>query len=74
MKPLLISRLALICSPAITQVSSTFPLSIPQECFELARREGVPTLIYNKYQAAIYNKISSGKSAAEIGFAQRACP
>jgi hypothetical protein len=29
----------------------TFPVSIPQECFELAQREGVPVVIENKYQA-----------------------
>ena len=29
-----------------------YPVTIPQECFELAQREGVPTVIENKYQAA----------------------
>ena len=29
-----------------------FPVSIPEECVELANREGVPTVIENKYQAA----------------------
>jgi hypothetical protein len=29
-----------------------FPVSVPQECVELANREGVPTLIENRYQAA----------------------
>ena len=28
-----------------------FPVSIPQECFELAQREGVPTVMENRYQA-----------------------
>jgi hypothetical protein len=28
-----------------------FPVSVPQECFELAQREGVPVLIENRYQA-----------------------
>jgi hypothetical protein len=36
-------------TPAFAEVN--FPISIPQECFELAQREGVPTLIQNKYQA-----------------------
>ena len=31
---------------------SIFPVSVPQECVELANREGVPTLIQNRYQAA----------------------
>ena len=41
-----------MCTPAIAQVTSTFPFSIPQECFELARRERVPIVLNNKYQAA----------------------
>jgi hypothetical protein len=32
--------------------SASFPISVPQECFSLAQREGVPTLIQNRYQAA----------------------
>jgi hypothetical protein len=36
-------------TPAFAEVS--FPISVPQECFELAQREGVPTVIQNKYQA-----------------------
>ncbi len=31
---------------------SIFPVSVPQECVELANREGVPTVIENRYQAA----------------------
>ena len=31
---------------------SIFPVSVPQECIELANREGVPTIIENRYQAA----------------------
>jgi len=38
-----------VTTPAFAEV--TFPISIPQECFELAQREGVPTMIQNKYQA-----------------------
>lgn len=30
---------------------SIFPVSVPQECMELANREGVPTVIENRYQA-----------------------
>lgn len=36
-------------TPALAEIS--FPIAIPQECFELAQREGVPTMIQNKYQA-----------------------
>ena len=39
-----------LSTPAMAEV--VFPVSIPQECFELANREGVPTVIENKYQAA----------------------
>jgi hypothetical protein len=39
-----------LSTPAVAE--SIFPVSIPQECVELANREGVPTLIENKYQAA----------------------
>lgn len=39
-----------LSTPAMAEVA--FPVSIPQECVELASREGVPTVIENKYQAA----------------------
>jgi len=39
-----------LSTPAIAEV--VFPVSIPQECVELANREGVPVVIENKYQAA----------------------
>jgi hypothetical protein len=39
-----------LSTPAMAEV--VFPVSIPQECFELANREGVPTVIENRYQAA----------------------
>ena len=38
-----------VTTPALTEV--TFPISVPQECFELAQREGVPTVLQNRYQA-----------------------
>ncbi len=38
--------------PAFAGNSIPYPVSIPQECMELAQREGVPTLIENEYQAA----------------------
>jgi hypothetical protein len=41
--------LLLYVGPAKAEVQ--FPVQIPQECFELAHREGVPTLIQNRYQA-----------------------
>ena len=36
-----------VTSPAMAEVI-TFPISIPQECFELAQREGVPVVIESK--------------------------
>ena len=38
-------------SSAKAEVTATYPVSIPQECVELAQREGVPVVIENKYQA-----------------------
>ena len=35
--------------PALAE-ETMYPVSIPQECFELAAREGVPTVIENRYQ------------------------
>jgi hypothetical protein len=32
--------------------SAVFPISVPPECISLAQREGVPTMIENRYQAA----------------------
>jgi hypothetical protein len=44
--------LVLFATPAAAAEAIKYPVSIPQECFELARREGVPTMIESKYQAA----------------------
>jgi hypothetical protein len=44
------AMMCLVTVPAIA-ASSPFPVSVPQECFELAQREGVPVLIENRYQA-----------------------
>jgi hypothetical protein len=48
-----------LMTAALTFVLSTpvaaevvYPVSIPQECVELANREGVPVVIENRYQAA----------------------
>ena len=38
-----------LSTPVMAEV--VFPVSIPQECVELANREGVPTVIENRYQA-----------------------
>jgi hypothetical protein len=38
-----------VSSPALAKV--TYPVAVPQECVELARREGVPLMIENRYQA-----------------------
>jgi hypothetical protein len=44
--------LSLVASaPAMAEVAVMFPISIPQECVELAQREGVPIVIENRYQA-----------------------
>ena len=40
-----------VTSPAASAGSASFPIYVPQECFELAQREGVPTVILNKFQA-----------------------
>ena len=47
----LTAALVLFATPAAAADAVQYPVSIPQECFELARREGVPTLIESKYQA-----------------------
>jgi hypothetical protein len=36
-------------SPALAKV--TYPVPVPQECVELAQREGVPLMIETRYQA-----------------------
>jgi hypothetical protein len=44
--------LSLVASaPAMADAAVMFPISIPQECVELAQREGVPIVIENRYQA-----------------------
>ena len=40
-----------IATPVAAAESVKLPITIPQECFELAQREGVPTVIENRYQA-----------------------
>jgi hypothetical protein len=39
--------LLVIATPALAQPIS-YPITIPQECFELALHEGVPTVMQNK--------------------------
>jgi len=48
----------LVTAAALTIAFSTlaaaegmYPVSVPSECVELANREGVPTVIENRYQA-----------------------
>jgi len=48
---LIIAAIACVASSGAFAETLSFPVSIPQECFELAQREGVPTIIQNKYQA-----------------------
>ena len=38
-----------LSTPAAAEI--VYPVSVPQECVELANREGVPTVIENRYQA-----------------------
>jgi len=45
------AALALVIATPVAAESVQFPITIPQECFELALREGVPTVIENKFQA-----------------------
>jgi hypothetical protein len=45
------TALALLVSTPVMAQGVTFPVTIPQECFELAQREGVPTVIENRMQA-----------------------
>ena len=52
MRALLVASAVLLNTPAMAEVTIRYPVTIPQECFELAQREGVPTVIENKYQAA----------------------
>jgi hypothetical protein len=49
-------KLALSVTPFIlaaapAMAKGTFPVSVPQECVELAQREGVPVVITSKYEA-----------------------
>ena len=48
---LMTAALALVVTTPVAAEMPKFPVTIPQECFELAQREGVPTVIENKYQA-----------------------
>ena len=41
----------LISFPCQAEPAITFPVSVPQECVELAQRNGVPVVIENRYQA-----------------------
>jgi hypothetical protein len=47
----LTAALVLFATPAAATEAIKYPVPIPQECFELARREGVPTMIESKFQA-----------------------
>ena len=45
------AALALVIATPVAAESVKFPITIPQECFELAQREGVPTVLENRVQA-----------------------
>jgi hypothetical protein len=49
----LLSLVALTClMSSATLAKTTFPVSVPPECAELAMREGVGMVINNRYEAA----------------------
>jgi hypothetical protein len=50
MRGILIALTVAAATPAWAKV--TYPVAIPGECMVLAQREGVPTVINNRYEAA----------------------
>jgi len=54
--------------PEVQARSLSFPIYVPPECVALAQREGVPTVIENKYQAvkARYKLYRLKKSDPEV--------
>ena len=52
MRSAVVAVVLTLTGPAFGQPSISYPVSIPQECMELAQREGVPVLIESRYQAA----------------------
>jgi hypothetical protein len=48
----LTAAFVLFATPAAAAEPIKYPVTIPQECFALANREGHPTVIENRYQAA----------------------
>lgn len=44
--------LAVVVSAPAMAADVAYPLTIPQECFELAQRDGVDTVMSDRYQAA----------------------
>jgi hypothetical protein len=64
MRSLIVAAAVFVSAPAMAEVVVVYPVSIPQECFELARREGVPTVIANKFEAMhARNKLNRLKSS-----------
>jgi hypothetical protein len=51
MRFLAVALALIISAPAMAEVTLRFPVSIPQECVELAQREHVPILITSRYEA-----------------------
>jgi hypothetical protein len=62
---LMAATFALVVATPVAAETPTFPVSIPQECVVLAQREGVPTVIENKYQAAKAKLKLAGMSKAD---------
>ena len=48
-RALLVATACTVAAPAMAEV--TFPVTVPQECVELAQREGVSVVINSKYEA-----------------------
>jgi len=48
MRALVFATSVLLSAPAAAEVVVHYPVKIPQECFELAQREGVPALVSHR--------------------------
>ena len=48
MRFIIVAATLLASVPAMADVTIRYPVTVPQECFELAQREGVPTVIQNE--------------------------
>ena len=51
MRLLMAATVMLVSTSVMAQDSLAYPVSIPQECGQLAQREGVPVVLRNERQA-----------------------